>query len=38
MFLKFQPEGSDERAALEAALAAPTLYDDVLVAIGKGWI
>ncbi len=29
-FLKFHPEGSDERAMLEAALQAPSLYDDVL--------
>lgn len=29
-FLKFHPEGGEERAALEAALAAPSLYDDVL--------
>jgi len=29
-FLKFQPEGSDERAMLETALNAPSLYDDVL--------
>ncbi len=29
-FLKFHPEGSAGRAALEAALAAPSLYDDAL--------
>ncbi len=29
-FLRFQAEGSDQRAALEAALAAPSLYDDAL--------
>ncbi len=29
-FLKFQPEGSDERIMLEQALNAPSLYDDVL--------
>jgi tryptophan 2,3-dioxygenase len=35
MFLKFQPEGSDERALMEAALAAPTLYDDVLEQLAR---
>ena len=29
-FLRFQAEGSSERSALEAALAAPSLYDDAL--------
>lgn len=29
-FLQYHAEGSDERTALEAALAAPSLYDDVL--------
>lgn len=29
-FLRFQPEGSDERAMLEAALHAPSLYDDAV--------
>ncbi len=29
-FLKFHPEGGADRAMLEAALAAPSLYDDVL--------
>lgn len=29
-FLRFHPEGSADRAQLEAALAAPSLYDDVL--------
>ncbi len=35
MFLKFQPEGGDERALMEAALTAPTLYDDVLEQLAK---
>ncbi len=34
-FLKFQDEGSDERKMLEAALAAPSLYDDVLAQLAK---
>ena len=34
-FLKYQQEGSDERAMLEAALQAPSLYDDVLVQLAK---
>ncbi|MBC7769073.1 MAG: tryptophan 2,3-dioxygenase [Phycisphaerales bacterium] len=34
-FLKFHPDGSDERAMLEAALAAPSLYDDVLEQLAK---
>lgn len=34
-FLKFQDEGSGERAMLEAALKAPSLYDDVLVQLAK---
>jgi tryptophan 2,3-dioxygenase len=34
-FLKFHDEGGDERAALEAALAAPSLYDDVLAQLAK---
>jgi tryptophan 2,3-dioxygenase len=29
-FLAFHPEGSEARTSLEAALAAPSLYDDVL--------
>jgi tryptophan 2,3-dioxygenase len=29
-FIRFHPEGSEGRAALEAALAAPSLYDDAL--------
>ena len=35
MFLRFQPEGSVERAAMEDAFAAPTLYDDVLAQLAK---
>lgn len=35
MFLRFQPEGSDERRAMEDAFAAPTLYDDVLAQLAK---
>ena len=35
MFLKFQPEGSDERRAMEDAFAAPTLYDGVLAQLAK---
>lgn len=34
-FLKFHPEGEPARAALEAALAAPSLYDDVLAQLAK---
>jgi len=34
-FLKFHPEGSGERGALEAALAAPSLYEDVLAQLAK---
>ncbi|WP_135213428.1 tryptophan 2,3-dioxygenase [Vitreimonas flagellata] len=34
-FLKFQPEGSDERRAMEDAFAAPSLYDDVLAQLAK---
>lgn len=34
-FLKFHPEGGPERAQLEAALAAPSLYDDVLKQLAK---
>jgi tryptophan 2,3-dioxygenase len=34
-FLQFQDEGSDERAMLEAALDAPSLYDDVLAQLAK---
>lgn len=34
-FLKFQDEGSDERRMLEAALKAPSLYDDVLAQLAK---
>jgi tryptophan 2,3-dioxygenase len=34
-FLKFHPEGGPERAALQAALAAPSLYDDVLKQLAK---
>lgn len=34
-FLKFQDEGSDERALMERALNEPTLYDDVLAALAK---
>jgi tryptophan 2,3-dioxygenase len=33
--LKHQPEGSPERALMEAALRAPSLYDDVLVQLGR---
>lgn len=33
--LKYQAEGSPERRMLEAALAAPSLYDDVLVQLAK---
>lgn len=34
-FLKFQPEGSDERAMLETALREPSLYDDVIAELAK---
>lgn len=34
-FLKFHDDGSDERRALEAALDAPSLYDDVLVQLAN---
>lgn len=34
-FLKFHPEGSEDRAMLEAALAGPSLYDDVLAQLAK---
>jgi tryptophan 2,3-dioxygenase len=34
-FLTFQDEGSGERAMLEQALAAPSLYDDALVQLAK---
>jgi len=34
-FLKFHPEGSEDRAALEAALAAPSLYDDALLQLAR---
>jgi tryptophan 2,3-dioxygenase len=34
-FLKFHPEGGQERAMLEAALAGPSLYDDVLAQLAK---
>lgn len=34
-FLKFHAEGGDDRAMLEAALAAPSLYDDVLEQLAK---
>lgn len=34
-FLKFHPEGEPARAALETALAAPSLYDDVLAQLAK---
>jgi tryptophan 2,3-dioxygenase len=33
--LKYQPEGSSERRMLEAALKAPSLYDDVLAQLAK---
>jgi tryptophan 2,3-dioxygenase len=35
-FLKFQDEGSDERKMLEAALNAPSLYDDVIAQLAQG--
>ncbi|MEQ1708041.1 MAG: tryptophan 2,3-dioxygenase [Terricaulis sp.] len=34
-FLKFHPEGSGERAMLEAALQAPSLYDDLLAQLAQ---
>lgn len=34
-FLRFQTEGSPARQAMEAALAAPTLYDDVIAQLAK---
>jgi tryptophan 2,3-dioxygenase len=34
-FLKFQDEGSEERAMLEEALDSPSLYDDVLQQLAK---
>ena len=34
-FLKFHPEGGEDRAMLEAALSAPSLYDDVLAQLAK---
>ncbi len=34
-FLKFQDQGSAERAMMEAALDAPSLYDDVLAQLAK---
>jgi len=34
-FLRFQPEGSDERAMLERALNEPSLYDDVITQLAK---
>jgi tryptophan 2,3-dioxygenase len=34
-FLKFQDEGSGERAMLEEALDAPSLYDDVIAQLAK---
>lgn len=34
-FLRFQPEGSDERKMLEDALSAPSLYDDVITQLAK---
>ncbi|HRP12635.1 MAG TPA: tryptophan 2,3-dioxygenase, partial [Terricaulis sp.] len=34
-FLKFHPEGGEDRAKLEAALAAPSIYDDVLAQLAK---
>jgi tryptophan 2,3-dioxygenase len=34
-FLRFQPEGSEERAMLEAALKAPSLYDDVIAQLAR---
>lgn len=34
-FLKYHAEGGEDRAMLEAALAAPSLYDDVLEQVAK---
>ena len=34
-FLRYHPEGGGDRAALEAALHAPSLYDDVLEQLAK---
>jgi tryptophan 2,3-dioxygenase len=34
-YLRFQSEGSDERAMLEAALNEPSLYDDVIAQLAK---
>lgn len=34
-FVAFQPEGSAERTMLEDALAAPSLYDDVIAQLAK---
>jgi tryptophan 2,3-dioxygenase len=34
-FLKYQDDGSGERAMLEAALDAPSLYDDVIAQLAK---
>jgi len=34
-FLKFHPEGGEDRAKLETALAAPSIYDDVLAQLAK---
>lgn len=34
-FLRFHAEGSDDRAALDAALAAPSLYEDALEQLAK---
>ena len=34
-FLRFQTEGGDERAMLEEALKAPSLYDDVIAQLAK---
>ncbi|HWA01195.1 MAG TPA: tryptophan 2,3-dioxygenase [Caulobacterales bacterium] len=35
-FLAHQPEGSDERAMLEGALNAPSLYDDAIAQLAAG--
>lgn len=34
-FLNYHADGSDERAALDAALSSPSLYDDVLLQLAK---
>ncbi len=34
-FLRFHPEGGSDRAALEAALAAPSLYEDTLAQLAQ---